>query len=102
MKKQQSKQKNGYQNYTSYLVPYARAEFQIDIMDTNKFKKEEEEHYALVVIDAFNRYAYVHPMRNKNSEDVLKTFQATFKVMGEPIELFCDDDEAFYQFFKKC
>ena len=62
----------GYQNYNSYLVPNARAEFQIDIVDTIKFKQEEEEHDAFVVIDAFNRYAYIHPMRNKNSEDALK------------------------------
>ena len=37
MKKQPNKQTKGYQNYNSYLVPYARAEFQIDIMDMNKF-----------------------------------------------------------------
>ena len=37
MKKQPNKQIKGYQNYNSYLVPYARAEFQIDIMDMNKF-----------------------------------------------------------------
>ena len=72
MKKQQNKQIKEYQTYNSYLVPCARAEFQIDIMDTNKFKQEEEEHDAFVVIDAFNRYAYIHPMRNKNSEDALK------------------------------
>ena len=75
----------GYQNYNSYLVPNARAEFQIDIVDTIKFKQEEEEHDAFVVIDAFNRYAYIHPMRNKNSEDALKAWKATFKVMGDPI-----------------
>ena len=52
MKKQPNKQIKGYQNYNSYLVPYARAEFQIDIMDMNKFKQEGEERYALIVIDA--------------------------------------------------
>ena len=40
MKKQPNKQIKGYQNYNSYLVPYARAEFQTDIMDMNKFKQE--------------------------------------------------------------
>ena len=52
MKKQPNKQIKGYQNYNSYLVPYARAEFQIDIMDMNKFKQEGKERYALIVIDA--------------------------------------------------
>ena len=30
MKKQPNKQIKGYQNYNSYLVPFARAEFQIE------------------------------------------------------------------------
>ena len=64
-------------------------------MDMNKFKQEGEERYALIVIDAFNTYAYIHPMENKNSEDVLRALQATFKVMGEPIEIFSDEDTAF-------
>ena len=71
MKKQPNKQVKGYQNYNSYLVPYARAEFQIDIVDMNKLKQEGEERYGLIVIDAFIRYAYIHPMKNKNNKDVL-------------------------------
>ena len=101
MKKQPNKQIKGYQNYNSYLVPYARAEFQIDIMDMNKFKQEGEERYALIVIDAFSRYAYIHPMENKNSEDVLQGLKVAFKVMGEPIEIFSDEDTAFLSVVKK-
>ena len=101
MKKQPNKQIKGYQNYNSYLVPYARAEFQIDIMDMNKFKQEGEERYALIVIDAFSRYACIHPMENKNSEDVLKALKEAFKVMGEPIEIFSDEDTAFLSVVKK-
>ena len=101
MKKQPNKQIKGYQNYNSYLVPYATAEFQIDIMDMNKFKQEGEERYALIVVDAFSRYAYIHPMKNKNSEDVLKALKATFRVMGEPIEIFSDEDTAFLSVVKK-
>ena len=101
MKKQLNKQIKGYQNYNSYLVPYARAEFQIDIMDMNKFKQEREEKYGLIVIDAFSRYAYIHPMENKNSEDVLKALKQAFKVMGEPIEIFSVEDTAFRSVVKK-
>ena len=101
MKKQPNKQIKGYQNYNSYLVPYARAEFQIDIMDMNKFKKEEEERYGLIVVDANSRYAYIHPMENKNSEDVLRALKEAFKVMGEPIQIFSDEDTAFLSVLKK-
>ena len=52
MKKQGKKQIRGYQNNNSYLPPYARPEFQTDIMDMSKFQQEEEERYALIVIDA--------------------------------------------------
>ena len=79
MKKQPNKQIKGYQNYNSYLVLYVRAEFQIDIMDMNKFRHEGEERYALIAVDAFSRYAYIHPIENKNSEDVLKALKATSK-----------------------
>ena len=101
MRKQPNKQIKGYHNHNSYLVPYARAEFQIDNMDMDKFKQEGEERYGLIVIDAFSRYAYIHPMENKNSEDVLRALKATCKVMGEPIEIFSDEDTAFLSVVKK-
>ena len=66
----------------SYLVPTARTEFQIDIMDTNKFKQGGEERYGLIVIDAFSRFAYIHPMENKNSEDVLKASKTIIQSSG--------------------
>ena len=88
MKKQSNKQIKGYQNYNSYLVPYAKAEFQTDIVDMNKFKQEGEERYGLIVSDAFSRYAY-------------RALKATFKVMGEPIEIFSDEDTAFLSVVKK-
>ena len=101
MKKQPNKQIKGYQNYNSYLVPYARAEFQVDIMDMNKFKQEGKERYALIVIDAFSRYTYIHPIENKNSKDVLMALKEAFNVMGEPIEIFSDEDTAFLSVVKK-
>ena len=33
--------------------------------------------------------------KTKNSEDVLKAFKEAFKVMGEPIDIFSDEDTAF-------
>ena len=34
-------------------------------------------------------------MENKNSEDVLKASKEAFQAMGEPIEIFSDEDTAF-------
>ena len=41
-------------------------------MDMNKFKQEGEEKYGLIIIDAFSRYTYIYPMKNKNSKDISK------------------------------
>ena len=79
MKKRPNKQIKGYQNYKSYLVSYARAEFQIDIMDMNKFKREGEERYALKVIDACSRHAYIHPMKNKKQWRCIKSFKGSIQ-----------------------
>ena len=46
--------------------------FQTDTMDMNKLKQEEEDRCASIVVDALSRYAYIYPMKNKNSKDVLK------------------------------
>ena len=40
-------------------------------------------------------------MRNKNSEDVLRALKATLKVMGEPREIFSDEDTACLSVVKK-
>ena len=40
-------------------------------------------------------------MENKNSEDVLKALKEAFKVMGEPIEIFSDEETAFLSVVKK-
>ena len=96
LKKQLNKQIKPYQKYNSFLVPYARAEFQIDIMDMNIFKKEGEEKYALFVIDAFSKLGNVVPMPERASPNVLKALKESFKIMGEPIEIYSDDDGAFY------
>ena len=82
MKKQPNKQIKGYQNYNSYLVPFARAEFQIDIMDMNKFKQEGEERYALIVVDAFSRYAYIHPNGKQKQWRCTKGLKASIQSNG--------------------
>ena len=71
MKRQLNKQIKGYQKYNSYLPLYARAELQTDIVDMNKFKKEEDERYALIAIHVFNKHASLHRMMNRSNEDEL-------------------------------
>ena len=101
MKKQPNKQIKPYQSYNSFLVPYSRAEFQIDIMDMKISKKEDEERYGLVVIDAFSKLGFIHPMFQRDSPNVLKGLKEAFKILGEPVEIYSDDDGAFKAEVKK-
>ena len=43
-------------------------------MDMNKLKQEEDR-YASIVLDAFSKYAYINPVKNKNSKDALKALK---------------------------
>ena len=58
------------------------------------FQKEDEERYALIVIDAFSKLGFVYPMFQRDSPNVLKELKETFTVMGERVEVFSDDDGA--------
>ena len=40
-------------------------------------------------------------MNKRKKRDVLRALKATFKVMGEPIEIFSDEDTAFLSVVKK-
>jgi hypothetical protein len=56
LSKQPNKQLNNYRNYNSYVAPFARFEYQIDIMDMVALQKEPNQpRYALVVIDIFQK-----------------------------------------------
>ena len=88
MRKQPNKQIKGYRGSNSYTAPFARFEYQIDIMvmaplsENPEVKIEptkKEPRYALVVIDIFSKYADVIPMKENNSESVLEALKEAFK-----------------------
>ncbi len=113
MTKQPNKQIRRYRGSNSYTAPFARFEYQIDIMDMIPLtkepevkipKKKSEPRYALVVIDIFSKLANVVPMKNKDGESVLKALKESFDKMGFPMSIYSDDDGAFKsvvgEFFK--
>ena len=113
LKQQPNKQIRRYRGSNSYTAPFARFEYQIDIMDMIPLtkepevkipKKKTEPRYGLVVIDIFSKLANVVPMENKDGESVLTALKESFKKMGFPMSIYSDDDGAFKtvvgQFFK--
>ena len=62
MNKQPNNQIRPYKSYNSWVAPYARFEYQIDIMDMNNL--ESDYRYAIIVIDAFSKLADAEPMKD--------------------------------------
>lgn len=109
LKKQPNKQIRKHRGYNSYTAPFARYQYQIDIMDMVPLTKDSEKkpgkeikvvknnqpRYGLVVIDIFSKLANVVPMKNKDGESVLKGLKESFEKMGFPMSIYSDDDGAF-------
>lgn len=112
MRKQPNKQIKAPRGSNSFTAPFARYEYQIDIMFMTplaskpnpevKIKvKEGEPRQALVVIDIFSKYADVIPIQTLNSENVLKALKEAFKKMGFPMSIYSDNDSNFQASVKK-
>ena len=107
MRKQPNKQIKGYRGSNSYTAPFARFEYQIDIMVMAPLSKDpevtikvskSEPKYALVVIDIFSKYA---DMEENNSKTVLSALKQTFKKMGYPTSIYSENDGAFQSVVKE-
>jgi hypothetical protein len=85
-----------YRNYNSYVAPFARYEYQMDIMDMGILQNSPNQpRYALVLIDIFSKKGDVEPMKRKDSEAVYKALLKMFDTMGYPMSVYSDDDPAF-------
>ena len=114
MRKQPNKQIRKYRGSNSYTAPFARFEYQIDIMDMKPLTKEpetkipiknDEPRYGLVVIDIFSKLANVVPMKEKSGPITLSAMKESFNKMGFPMSVYSDNDRAFQagvkEFFEK-
>ena len=93
MSKQPNKQIRHYKGHNSWVAPYARFEYQIDIMDMNNLKSDYR--YAIVVIDAFSKLADAEPMKDKQTNTVYQNLLNIFQKMGYPSSIYSDDDGSF-------
>jgi hypothetical protein len=96
LKQQPNKQRKGYRGSNSYTAPFARFQYQIDIMDMVSLQKSPKQpRYALVVIDIFSKLGEAQPMNNKDSNSTYDALLKIFKIMGYPMSVYSDDDGAF-------
>ena len=91
MRKQPNKQIRKYRGSNSYTAPFARFEYQIDIMDMKPLTKEpetkipiknDEPRYGLVVIDIFSKLANIVPMKEKSRTNYIIGDEREFQQNG--------------------
>ena len=100
MRAQPNKQTRNYKNYNSYTAPFPKYEFQIDLMDVTSLLRDvgseikSQLRYGLVCIDIFSKKCHIVPIENKDGDDVYKAVMECFKVLGQPLSIYSDDEGA--------
>ena len=100
MRAQPNKQTRNYKNYNSYTAPFPKYEFQIDLMDVTSLlcdvgsEIKSQLRYGLVCIDIFSKKCHIVPIANKDGDDVYKAVMECFKVLGQPLSVYSDDEGA--------
>ena len=100
MRAQPNKQTRNYKNYNSYAAPFPKYEFQIDLMDVTSLLRDvgseikSQLRYGVVCIDIFSKKCHIVPIENKDGDDVYKAVMECFKVLGQPLPIYSDDEGA--------
>ena len=100
MRAQPNKQTRNYKNYNSYTAPFPKYEYQIDLMDVTSLLRDvgseikSQLRYGLVCIDIFSKKCHIVPIQNKDGDDVYKAVMECFKVLGQPLSIYSDDEGA--------
>ena len=100
MRAQPSKQTRNYKNYNSYTALFPKYEFQIDLLDVTSLLRDvgseikSQLRYGLVCIDIFSKKCHIVPIENKDGDDVYKAVVECFKVLGQPLSIYSDDEGA--------
>ena len=81
------------------LVPGVQYQYQADLLDYEPLNKQNNKTmFLLTIIDCFSRFALALPLKSKKGEEVCKSLQKSFEVMGIPKKLQTDKGKEFYNF----
>ena len=68
-----------------------------DLADVSKFEQYNEgNNFLLLVIDTFNKYGWIVPLKNKTGKTLVKAFKTIFKEGRIPKKLWTDKGKEFY------
>lgn len=92
--------------YNISYARYKRYQFQLDLCFLLEYQnKNDGVKYLLTVIDCFTRYAFVRPLINKESSNVLNSFKSILEeAQSKPYMIVCDKGSEFINknFIKYC
>ena len=82
--------------YRRTLVYAPRELLQIDLLDVQKFSRENRGHrYLCVIIDCFTKYLWLKPLKNKTGKSIVKSLSLLL-MMERPKLIQCDQGSEFF------
>ena len=84
-------------NRLPILVDDIDEQWQADLMEMTWYMDENDGYkYLLVVIDVLSRYAFIQPLKNKETQSIIKGFEQIFQFSGrKPKKLQTDQGKEF-------
>lgn len=98
LNKQDVNQKRKRNRYNSFVPPFPREQYQIDLAD---FGEGTDFRYAFVCIDIFTKMLAVIPLKSKLSQSTSEALDEVFLQMGHPVSVLTDIGGEFQGAFSK-
>ena len=76
----------------SFIAPHSACEFQMDLFFINDLD-EQKFRVGMLMVDVFDKFMYVVPIRGKKEEDLASGMIECLKKMGKKPEIIYTDDE---------
>lgn len=90
--KENVSEKKQLKGYNSFIAPYPKYEYQLDLMFFSDLKNQNF-NVGLVLIDIFTKYACVVPIKTKDTGNVASGIMEGIVKMGGKPEIIYSDDE---------
>ena len=78
----------------SFIPPYEKFQFQIDLIYL-EHKKLNIASYGLCCIDTFSKKAHIELMKRKTKQNTVDAMKVILKKMGTPEQVYCDEGSEF-------
>ena len=81
--------KKNLRGFNSYVSLGPRDEYEVDLFDVN-YLGQDEFRYGLIAIDNFTKVMWVIPIKEKNTEELIRATKAIIENMEKPKKIYSD------------